>query len=221
MTSPRMITARPFSSTPRPTSGEMELKASPKSTPAAPPSAEERKNAMAMARSTSMPTMRAARGLSATARICRPSRLRASRRVSTAISTTEMPTMQSWRREAVAAPIRTTRSGKVPGGNREMSGPKICSAMASNTVAMASELISPEMFESARPRKGRNATRSRTIPIAPPARTAAGSATQSDRCASATSASAMNAASMNTAWWARFKMSRTPNTSVYPTAKSA
>ena len=209
-----MITARPFSSTPRPTSGEMELKASPKSTPAAPPRAEERKNAMAMARSTLTPRMRAARGLSATARIWRPRRVRASSSVSTAINTTEMATMQICKSDAVAPPIWMTRSGKVSCGKREMSGPKICRAMASNTVAMASELIRPEMFESARPRSGRKASRSRTIPMRPPATTARGRATQSERCASATSARATNAASMKTAWCARLRMSRTPNTSV-------
>ena len=101
-----------------------------------------------------------------------------------------------------------------------MSGPKICSAMASKTVAMASELIRPEMFESARPRKGRKASRSSTMPIKPAAATASGSATQSGRRAS-TSASAMKAASVKTAAWARLRMSRTPKTSVYPTAKSA
>src|SRR5258708_2655385 len=147
-----MMRARPFSSTLRPTSGEMEGKARRKRPPAAPPRALERKNAMAMVRSTSMPRTRAARGLSATARICRPSRVCASSKVSSVMRITEMPTMQSCSTDALAPPMRIILSGKVSCGNREMSGPKICSAIASNTVAIASELISPEMLESARPR---------------------------------------------------------------------
>ena len=190
---PRMITASPLSSTLRPMSGEMLLKASPKRTPAAPPSAEERRKLQVMTRSTSTPRIREARGFSATARICRPSRVRCSRKVSTSMSATETATMVSWSAEITAPPMRSGLSGKVPKGNRDTSGPQICRAMLSKMVAAASELISPEMFESARPRRGRKAMRSSTTPSIPAATMASGRASAMCRCASI-SASAMKAA---------------------------
>ena len=202
-------------------SGETLLKATPKRTPAAPPRAEERKNDHAITRSTSTPRMRAARGDSATARICRPSRVARSTVVSAAIRATETAMMVSCSAETVAPRKLSGLSGNVPCGKRCTSGPQICSAIASRMVAAASELMRPEMFESLRPRSGRNATRSSPMPIRPAARSETGSAIARGMFPSATKASATKALSVNTAWWARFKMSSTPNTSAYPTANSA
>ena len=75
--------------------------------------------------------------------------------------------------------------------------------------------MSPEMFEFARPRSGRKATRSRTRP-----RTPGGEHRERERDEDVEAEVGdererrRTHASMKTAAWARFRMSRTPKTSV-------
>ncbi len=70
-------------------------------------------------------------------------------------------------------------------------------------------------------RSGANAMRSRRIPKSPVATNANTIATYQGRPRVAIAKSATNAPSMKTVGWARFRMSRTLNTSAKPTAKSA
>ena len=125
-----------------------------------------------------------------------------------------MAMMVSWSRETTPPRTGMSLSGRVSKGKRETFGPQSCSASASKTAATASELMSPETFESARPRSGRKATRSSTSPSRPEKTIAIGSAITMWRWSWPTSVSATKDASMKTAAWARFRMSRTPKTSV-------
>ena len=87
-------------------------------------------------------------------------------------------------------------------------------------IATPIDEISGTSVPALRARSGANATRSSRIPMIPAIAAAMRKASGSGTPATA-SENAANAAAMKIAACARLRMSRTPKTSVYPTANSA
>ena len=87
--------------------------------------------------------------------------------------------------------------------------------------ASAMEEISPAKWASARPLRGRNASRSITRPSTAPKTNTIGSAAHRDNPPRSTSSMPTKAEAANTAGCARFSRSRMPKTSVKPIANNA